>query len=65
LHNRIPSQTSYRLIVAVENHEARRFYKRHGFHEETRLDNAYFPGVALPREDVPSVPVLILRKTTS
>lgn len=62
LHARLPDRASYRVTVAAGNEPALRFYRRRGFTTETRIEEAYYPGVKLPPTSEP-VPVLILRYT--
>jgi ribosomal protein S18 acetylase RimI-like enzyme len=62
LHTRLPYRASYRVTVAAANEPALRFYRRRGFTEETRIEEAYYPGVKLPPTSEP-VPIVILRYT--
>jgi ribosomal protein S18 acetylase RimI-like enzyme len=62
LHARLPDRASYRVTVAAANELALHFYRRRGFTIETRIEEAYYPGVKLPPTSEP-VPILILRYT--
>lgn len=68
LHRRLPSRTSYILMVVAANRPAVSFYEHHGFVEAARVD-----GVAYMHEHMgvefapgtPQVPALILRFTNA
>ncbi|MCA1699849.1 MAG: GNAT family N-acetyltransferase [Actinobacteria bacterium] len=66
LHRRLSPGSSYILMVAAANHGALRFYARHGFVEEARVDGREFyrehMGVKFS-EGGPPVPALVLRCT--
>lgn len=66
LHRRLPSRSSYVLMVVAANRPAVSFYERHGFVEAAQVDGVAYMheqmGVDFPPGTAP-VPALILRFT--
>ena len=67
LHTRLGPDSTYVLMVAIENETARRFYDRHGLVEERRIPDGHefyrdSMGVDFP-PDEPPVPAVVLRRT--
>lgn len=63
LHSRLEPAASYVLMVVADNRPAVAFYRRHGLHEEARVDGVDYMrehmGVEFP-DGTPPVPALLL-----